>query len=358
MPITPNSTSVLTWHSMTAAINEVKPASSFVFNLLFSRSEPKDARTIELSYIRRGRQIAPFVKRGSAALMVQGGTEQFVVVEPPHIRIKRPMEPTALLNNRHPGSRIFVDGTEMRRAIDEYMAREIGYLATDIDETLEWMCAQALTGVISYTSLDQASFTITMPRTGTHSFDLPATEHWDEAGAHILEDFTNAMQLINDDSSVNPTDVILGTEAADAFLADPDIQALLKNNPNNAIITGNLSFVEQLMQSGAMYLGNPFRQIRVWRYGRTTVVNGVTVNLIRPKWAEFVSAVPQAENVTYYGAIEDFDAFGEGALFARERFAKSWTEPDPSVRISLAESNPLPCLRRPDTTVSMKVISG
>lgn len=359
MPISPNSTDVTSWESMTEAVNEIKPSNSAIFNMLFAgRSEPKETKTIELSYIRRGRQIAPFVKRGSAARMIGGANEDRAVVEPPHIRIKRPMEPTKLLNDRLAGTRIFVDRAEQQSAIDAYMARELSFLDMDANESLEWLCAQMLTGTVSYSSADDVAFTITVPRLGTHSYDLAATFHWDEANARIAKDFLDAHTLVNDDVSLNLTDVLLGNEAADAFLANAAMQALLKQNVNQSIQVGSISFVEQMEANGLLYLGNPFRGIRVWRYGRTTSVNGVSTPMIRPKYAEFVTARPEAQNVTYYGPIEDFDAFGEGGSYVRERFSKSWVEKDPSVRWALLETNPLPCLRRPDSTVSVKVVSG
>lgn len=359
MPISPNSSDLLSWESMTAAINEIKSPNSFVRNLLFSRDDPKETKTIELSYWRRGRMIAPFVKRGAAAIQIPGHTEEFVVVEPPHIRIKRPMEPTTLFNQRRPGTRIFVDADEQRRAIEDYMAREMLHLSNDIDESLELLCASVLTGSFTYTNDEDVSFTITVPRSPSHSYDLAATMHWDEASPMIPKDFLDAMRLINTDVSLNPTHCILGKEASVQFMKNAGVQTLLKNNFGpGGIITGNLEFVRQMQESGAIFLGSPFHNIQVWEYGRQTNVNGVLTDLIRPKYAEFVTALPAAENVAYYGSIEDFDAFGEGGALARPRFSKSWVEKDPSVRIALAESNPLPVLRRPDSTVSVKVVSG
>jgi hypothetical protein len=59
----------------------------------------------------------------------------------------------------------------------------------------------------------------------------------------------------------------------------------------------------------------------------------------------------------YYGAIPDLKAL-QGRLFRGKRFSKSWEQEDPSVMWQLLHSRPLPVTRRPDSMVSMKVVSG
>jgi hypothetical protein len=80
------------------------------------------------------------------------------------------------------------------------------------------------------------------------------------------------------------------------------------------------------------------------------------VPLIRPGYVEFVANSPAAEFVTYYGAIEDMQAIGAGRVLQSRRFSKSWEVEDPSARMLLVESNPLPVMRRPGATVSMSVL--
>ena len=51
------------------------------------------------------------------------------------------------------------------------------------------------------------------------------------------------------------------------------------------------------------------------------------------------------------------DAF-EAGLWVAQRFSKSWVTKDPSQRLALLHSRPLPVPRRPGAMVSMKVVSG
>ena len=40
-----------------------------------------------------------------------------------------------------------------------------------------------------------------------------------------------------------------------------------------------------------------------------------------------------------------------------KRFSKSWEVEDPSARLLLIESNPMPVMRRPNATVSIQVLA-
>ncbi len=352
----PNSADVLSWSTLTPAVNEMKAPSSFLKNMLFSRDIPVPTRNIELSFLDRGRQIAPFVERNGAAVMTTGRDESFRVITPPHIRVKRPMTPSELLNKRRPGSVVFPGVKGIQAAMREYMASELAMLGDDITNSEEYLCALALRGAISYTATDEASFTITFPRAASQDYALAAAARWDAATSSPRKDFLDAATLVSDAVSLNVTDVILGTDAADAFLADAagELTSLLDVR---RMATGTVDLTQQIAESGALFLGTFVHGIRVWRYGRQVEVNGTSVDLIRPKYAEFVARTPAAQFVTYYGAIEDMKAIGAGKVLQSKRFSKSWEQEDPSARMLLIESNPMPVPRRPNAMVSVQVLA-
>lgn len=352
----PNSSDILHWQTLTPAVNEMKAPNSFVKNMVFGRDIAVETRKIELSFLDRGRQIAPFVERNGAALLGEGRDETFRTIEPPHIRIKRPMTPSELLEKRRPGSVIFPGSQGIAMAMREYMASELQMLGDDVTNSEEYLAAMALRGAISYSSADEAAFTITFPRDAAHDYALGAGFRWNEATGTPRQDFLDAAQLVNDAVSLNVTDVILGADAADAFLADVhgEIGNILDTR---RLMTGMVDLTQQFAESGALFLGTYVHGIRVWRYARTVSVNGVSTDLIRPKYAEFVAVTPQADFVTYYGAIEDMKAIGSGMVLQSKRFSKSWEIEDPSVRMLLLESNPMPVMRRPNATVSIQVLA-
>lgn len=352
----PNSADVLSYSTLTPAVNERKSPNSFLKNMLFGRNVTVPTRNIELSFLRRGRKIAPFVERNGSAIMVGGHDESFAVVMPPHIRVKKPMNPSELLNKRRPGSVIHVDAGGINAAMRQFIADELSEIMDDVTNSEEYLCALAIRNALAYSSADEAAFSVTFPRSASHEVTLTGADLWSATTSSPRADFLTAAQLVNDDVSLNVTDVILGADAADAFLSHAQITTDLNVNTGSALQTGNIDLTQQFQESGAMYLGTYVHGIRVWRYARQVGVGSSTVDLIRPTYAEFVARSPAAQFVTYYGAIEDMKAIGAGSVLQSQRFSKSWEEEDPSARMLLVESNPLPCMRRPDATVSMKVV--
>lgn len=352
----PTSADVLSWSTLTPTVNEMKAPNSFLKNAVFGRNVAVPTRNIELSFLRRGRKISPFVERNGAAIMTDGRTEEFVVVQPPHIRVKRPMTPSELLEKRRPGSVVFPGASGMQRAMREYMASELSMLMDDITNSEEYLCALALRGAISYSSADEAAFSVTFPRSASHDYALGAGDRWNETTSNKARDILQAAQLVNDDVSLNVTDVILGADAADAFLEDASGE-LANKLDTRRLVTGSVDMTNQFMENGAMFLGTYVHGIRIWRYARQVEVAGSPVDLIRPKYAEFIARAPAAQFVTYYGAIEDMRAIGAGRVLQSQRFSKSWEQEDPSARMLLVESNPLPVMRRPDATVSVQVLA-
>ena len=352
MATTPN---VGSWSSMTATINEIKSPNNFVWNMLYAGTEdPQFTDTIELSFWRRGRKIAPFVRKNGSAIMTDTHAESFAQVEPPNIRIKRPMEASALINQRRAGSVIFPTSGQQSSAMQTQMARELQNMADDIANSEEYLACLSLQGEISYEVADGEVFTITFPRSAGNDVTLSGADLWDAGGTEDIEgDFQDAAEAINDGVSLGCTDAICGALAADQFRTNAIVRATLDNRNIDA---GTLLLRERFRQSGALFLGSFYNGINVWRYARTVDVNGSTVDLIRSKYVEFIAATREAQFTAYYGPIADMKALGS-RQFVGKRFSKSWEVEDPSVRWVLAHTRPLPVPRRPDATYSLKVLA-
>lgn len=354
----PEARDILHWVSLTSMIDETKRPSRFIRDTLFSREEPQATENIEFSLLIGSRQVAPFVRRDAAAVEVSGYQEKSYTVIAPRIRIKRSLKGHEVIFQRSAAFAIYVGSSEVQDAGQRKIAQSTQRLVERRDESIEYLCAQALRGSITYAVDEEDSFTVTFPRTSSHNITL--TTFWDQANSKPSTDFQTAMQLVADDASLGVTDAIMGASAMSYFLDHTQVLSLLDNR---RVMAGELDLSRQFLDSGALYLGM-FRGIRVWGYTRATSVPGTqgdgghtSFDLIRSKYVEFVSASPAAENTIYYGAINDLDAFEQGVIVGRS-FSKSWKQQDPSVLWHLLESRPLPVMRRPDSTVSMKVISG
>lgn len=343
-----DSTSVFAWQTLTAMINEIKSPAIFLKKLLFSNEITLPTETIELSYLTGDREIAPFVRVNGEAIMVEGYGETFATVKAPNIRIKRPITPAAVLFTRRPGTVIFPTPGEQMSAINAHIARDGQRMADLISNSEEWMAAMAIRGTITYSVDDEEVFTITYPKPAGH--ELTVGDLW-SGTSNPEEDFLAAKRLIADETGLIPTHCVMGQSAATEFMKNARVSTLLDTRNYNA---GVVTIESQFREDGALFLGI-FAGIPCWEYSRTIDVNGTSTSLIRTDRAEFLCATPAAQNVAYYGAIPDMEAF-EGGLLQSKRFAKSWTEKDPSVRQMLVHSRPLFVPRRPGSFVSMKVV--
>lgn len=341
----------LSWSSLTQAVNEIKSPNQFIKRLVFTNHDPQPTEQIEFGLFTGDREVAPFVERDGEAIPVSGYGEVFQTVSAPNIRIKRPVKPSELLFNRRPGTVIFPGSGEIVSAAEAHVARDAKRLADLVTNAEEYLCCLALRGVISYTAADESNFTITIPKPAGNTVIL--STFWSDPTGTPSVDFLTAKKLVSDEVGLGITHCILGSEALSAFLGNDEVKALMDINNVSA---GALTLMEQFNQDGAIFVG-VFCGVQVWGYPRTVKVGGVATDLIRAKYAEFLSVTPAAENTLYYGAIPDMEAF-EGRLFQAERFAKSWMIPDPSSMQMLLHSRPLPIPRRPGSMVSMKVVSG
>lgn len=353
----------LKWLTLTAAVNEMKGPNTFLNDLLFSRRETLPTETIVLDTITKGRECAPFVRKNGEGIMVGGYSSSIATVEGTNIRIKRPLTPSELLFGRRPGTVIFSPGAAMQiSAIEAHIARDLEVMVNMVRNSEEYLAAQALTGTIAYSVQDQEVITITFPRSAANNITL--STFWNDgtpANVKILNDIHVVKQVLSDAVGLNPTDAILGSEASLAFrnLAQGGyIPGLLVQN-SNGLVVGQVDFTTMFADTGVIFLGR-VGGVNFWEYSRTASVNGTSTPMIRAKYAEFINRnnnVGASDRVMHFAAIPDMKAL-QGRLFQAERFSKSWEEEDPSAMMNLIHSRPMPVLRRPDATVSVKVVSG
>ncbi len=343
---------ILHTSTQTRTVNEAKSPNSFLFNTIYPRRrwEIVNSGTIELAHIYRERQIVPFVQENGKAIMVPGSTHQFATVKAPNIRISHPLNIGAMWEKRYPGMSMFPTTGQKRQGLNAYIARQLRHALLDpTDDTEEYMTAMMLRGQITYVSEDESVFQINYQRPASHN--TVAATLWTAAGADIRKNFMDANQLLDDAVDSQATDVILGSDAADAFLANTAQQDLL-DKMNYDI--GRVTTQNTIQSNGALFLGR-VHGIRVWRYTRTVKdASGTSIPLIRPNYAEFIANNDMSQFVMYYAAIPEV-VNGRPTFLPIRRFSKSWVENDPPTYMGLLHTRPLPFVRRAGATVSMQV---
>lgn len=347
----------LSWQSLTETINDIKSPQAFVRGLLFGRENTHPTEVLEIGKWFAGRNMVPFVRKNAQAYPVQGVSKSFRSIEAPNIRVKMSFKPSPLLFGRTPGTQVFLpSGANQISAVQAHIAMDMQHMADQITNRIEWMCAQALTGVITYSQDDTVeadSFEFDYARAVANTIVLAGGALWDSGTENIAADVRVAKRLVNDAVGVRVTDVILGKDAANAFLDSATTRAVLdRRNPEDdtpQILGGDFR------PDGAYFLGR-IHGINWWEYARElTDSGGATVKLIADDQAFFCSQEPAAGLSVEYAAIPDMDAFADG-LLQTKRFAKSWVEKDPSATIALAHSRPFPLMRRPESIVQMTVV--
>lgn len=349
----------LKWAYLTGIVNNLRSPNMFLKKFLWANHQTLPTEDIELSLIQNTRKVAPFVRRNGEAIMVDGYTSTNQTVAAPNIRIKRPFTPSELLFGRLPGTPIFMQSQqEVLSAVDMHIGRDLQIMADHITNAEEWLCAMSLQGTIGYSVTDQEVFTITFPRAGANNITLSV--FWDDADKTLPRPFANVntvKQVLTDANNPMPTDAICGREAANALRELVESGNVVMLGLNGARVTaGTFDLTQQYNDDGVMYLGE-MAGVRFWEYSRTADLNGSSTPMIRSKYVEFVSTSPVTERILYYGAIADMTAL-QGGKIQVERFSKSWEIQDPSSIQALTTSRPLPVARRPNCSVSMKVVSG
>lgn len=354
----------LTWTALTQVANLIRPANVFLTRLLFPEQVHVTYSTeeYELGVLTGNRKMAPFVRKGAEAVLVSGTGNKIMKVAGTNIRIKQALTPTPLFFDRQPGTRILLGpGESQIPEIEQVMAREIAYMSSQADNSIEYLVSMMLQGVISYEQVDGEVFTITIPRSAANN--IVPSEFWDNgagapnANAVPLTNIVAVKRVIADAACPAVTDAICGSEATDMLLRMVETGAIkMLGQQGLQVSAGQMTFVSQFQDDGALFLGE-LGGVRFWSYGRTAELNGTDVNMIRPKYIEFVSNSLASRREMMYAAISDMRALQGGSIKSR-RFAKSWDQEDPSVRFNLLHTRPLPWPYLPDATVSFKAISG
>lgn len=352
----PDSQDYLKWTSLTATVNKIKGPARFLKDLLFGREETLQTDKVEIGTISSTRDIAPFVRSGSEAVLVGGLTRTIANVSTPNIRLKRSFKSADLLYGRRPGDVILVPGSgnQVRNSAARYIAEELMELENKIRNAEEYMASRMLQGSFAYSVAGQENITITVPRASAHNITLSA--FWDGGSATPHQDIYTVKALHSADDEPAPTDMVLGSEATTTFLSLVEAGTVKLTNRDGTLTAGAATLVTQFQDSGAIYLGS-ISGLDIWGYPRTATLNGASVDMVRPKYAEFFNRNSTlSDRVTYYGAVED--TVLQGRRLQGRRFSKSWEIQDPSSIMYLEASRPLCWMRRPDSTTSMKVVSG
>ncbi len=315
---------------LSETINQIQPPKATLRDLVFSKPRNATAEYVQFEIVTSAQKLAAFRARGREANVVDKQGRKLVTFRIPSIREKKPFAAADTLRSNAPGTGIYADAGSLQQAAKLQAAQELADFKERMTRTKEWLCAQALTGGITIT-LDDYDIAIDFGVASSHKPTLTSTAKWDtDANVDIPANLRTWKKLISRDSGYTPDRVILGSDAADLFIANSKVKALLDNK---GIAAGKLD-----LQSNSNYLGSILGLDFYEHTDQYVNASGTATDYVAAGAVIMVASA--APFHFWHGPVDDLDAnFG-----VMEFFSKTFRTQDPSVDWLLVASAPVPII--------------
>lgn len=255
---------------------------------------------------------------------------------------------TLLLKDVASGNKAAIASAEQK------VSEEVAHVNDRINNRIEWSLWKALQGGFSYSGNNTGDLVVDYGFRATHKATAATVDQWDNDPSvdSLISTVRGMNQLIQKDGGVPVTDV---------FLTRATFDLLISAWTNAALATDNRSLltdaqINQYYQTGEI---SGFMGVDRWKtveqyYDVINPDGSATVNPYIPHGTLIYGNLTANNPLRYTsGPSVDFDA-PRGHI---GRFAKNWTNPDPSGRAFLIEEYGLPVLDRPDQFATLKVAS-
>jgi len=311
----------------------------FFRNRLFRQELTHDAEHIDVDLRRGTRAVARFINPANAAGTVNRTGFTTISLSPPHI--KEQMVLTAQqLKTRIPGEHSYSGMSPDERAAF-WLGKDTEQLDDLIGRREELMCRDVLfDGKITISGTGIQSYDIDYGFTNDIDLNDQGYVPWDGTGADIRKDFRTFRQLVNGKCGRTLDMAVLGADVADVLFSDETVAKFLDNRRTEI---GMLKF-EQNPVEGSIYHGNLWG-IDLWTYDELYIdpADGTTTREMVPA-NKVLFADSRVPMTMHYGCVTFFDKDGnnQAESYAQARVGRSWDIKDPSARIYLMESRPLP----------------
>lgn len=335
--------------ALTEAVNSMQSVPTFIRSVIFKGREPEYPTTsVLVDIIVGGKKIAPFVKRGQAAKMVNNTGLKSQTVTPPSIRLKKFLTPSDL-GMRTAGDSIFVPGTSGQNPSEAARKKKIAIEQKDlkdiVDRTIEFMCAKALSGSYTITQ-DDMQFSIDMGMPAANKPTLLTTAKWDAPTTckplKNLRDWRNTAYKA---SGKVATLVLYNSTTFELFLdADEVVKYLDKKN----IDLGSVKTDQLVMEMGAIKTAE-LDGMNHYIYDATYTDGSGNEQKFIPDGVVVLASI-SADNRIHFAAVEEIP------LTMAKYFSKDDPQSDPAGLNLIVESDPLPVCHQPDANIYATVV--
>lgn len=334
--------------SMLRALEIQHTPKTFLLDTFFPEVDFSQTKTVEIDVMKGKRKLAPFVNPLHQGVISERTRYSVREIAPPYIKVKRSTDAADLVE-RELGENPFSGRSPMQRAAS-ILNRDLRELTEEIVRREEWMAAQLLFGgQMTLVGEGYDAVVIDMQMDAENIFttgELVAT--WDNLStARPLEDLRNMQRVAIKKTGKTPRDVVMSVDVYEVFKRTNQVIDEL----NIRRITG--AERPSLGAADGPQLEMTINGVNIWTYEEYYDDEAGTVTSLIPAKKLFM-APRNLRAVRHYGAIRDLSIPGGQASL--RWWPKSWLEEDPSVRLLMLQSAPLPVIHEIDGLVNATVL--
>jgi len=338
-------------YTMTAAINRQVPLPVFLRNMFFSETQAHDSEYVQTDVTRGGEKMAALVMKNAAAANVDVSGYKTQIYQPA-VSSERKVTTAEQALTRRAGQNPYRDVS-----MQQYAAQRLGEDLLDLrnraERRIAYMCSQALTTGTVVTLEDAAGSaieTIDYGMPSDHKSDLASGDYWSVNGKKPLDNLLTWHQMLSRASTLSPNIIVFGLDTWVAFRNNSQISGADSLFDKTKIQLGQIN--PSGMGRGVMYLGY-LTEVGCDAYLCTeSVVNNAGTRIeLMPKNKVLMGST-DARSIVHFGMVRDLEAPPRTPFFA-----KSWVEHDPSGRVVMVQSSPLPVLHEPDAFLCKRVVA-
>jgi len=328
-------------------VDELAPVPTVFLDLFFPEVLTHDTEEVYIDRVTDRPRLTPFVHPLSQGRVIDSQGYTTSVVKPAYIKDLRLHNPLKALKRRA--------GEALTGSLTPAQRQQANIVADLADQNrmrtrrMEVMAIEAiLTG--RQTIIGEGfNAVVDFGRDASMTKTLLTTSRWSDvtaSGPDIPSQLEGwSQEIANFDGSVDA--VIMDVSAWNLFRRHPSVRGLLeirRGDMSSLVLSPQIA-----VRAGLQYKGD-LGNFQIWVYTGTYIdpADGVTKPYLPTNTV--VLAGSRVEGVRHFGAIMDVDV-----LVARESYAQSWVERNPSRRMLQMESAPLMVPYRPNSSMRVNV---
>lgn len=247
---------------------------------------------------------------------------------------------------------LYVSNAEERTRIPNQMIlQELEELKNRIIRRREQMACEGLSTGKIHIDQDNIEFSVDFEfQNNVQLITLSSADKWNATNTKPLINLRNWKRNIMNRCGINADIMLLGSEAADAFLANDAVKKELDTNNNKV---GVLDLNQKATRSG-MFIGR-IMGIDIYEYNQQyTKPDNTTVDMINPKKAILIASQTPGFKM-HFGPIYRIEN-GNLKIITDELFVETNTNDDKTALDWKVEQKSLPTIHEPNAIISALVV--